>query len=511
MEVIGAYDFTIVHRAGRSHGNADGLSRRACKQCGREEDKDPTEKPAEAPEEVPGKTPEIHVRAIGLAPHITRESLREAQLADPDIGGVLRAREEGGPQPGWKEVAPTSNQAKYYFAQWDQLEVRDGILKRRWESGDGSEIRWQIVLPRTQRALVLEELHGSKTAGHLGITKTLGKVQRRYYWVGITSDVRSWIRKCIPCAKRKTPPRKRRARLQQYRVGAPVDRVAIDVLGPFPETERGNKYVLVLGDYFTKWMEAYAIPNQEAGTVADKVVKEFCCRFGTPRELHSDQGRNFESELISQVCELLGIHKTRTTPYMPKSDGMVERFNRTLVDIVAIMIEPTKNQEDWDLQVDFATLAYRCSPQESTGETPNMMMLGREIALPLDLMTEPPEDEKELRDYAEDLRERMRIAHDRARKKLQVEGMRRKKHYDGRATGSEVKEGDFVWLHNPAKKVGLSPKLMCRWEGPYLVIKRLSSVVFRIQRGPRMKSSHTNSQPRFANRYVPPWVIMGAD
>lgn len=172
---------------------------------------------------------------------------------------------------------------------------------------------------------------------------------------------------------------------------------------------------------------------------------------------------------------------------MPKSDGMVERFNRTLVDIVAIMLEPTKNQDDWDLQIDFATLAYRCSPQESTGETPNMMMLGREVALPLDLMTEPPEDEDEMNDYAEDLRDRMRIAHDRARKKLQVEGVRRKRNYDGRAHGSDLKEGEFVWLHNPAKKVGLSPKLMCRWEGPYLIIKRLSSVVFRIQRGPRVK------------------------
>ena len=109
-----------------------------------------------------------------------------------------------------------------------------------------------------------------------------------------------------------------------------MERIAIDVLGPLPITETGNKYILIVADYFTKWVEAYPMPNQEATTVAELLVKQFICRFGVPPLIHSDQGRNFESELFAEMCQLLGIKKTRTTPYHPQSDGMVERFNCTL-------------------------------------------------------------------------------------------------------------------------------------------------------------------------------------
>lgn len=109
-----------------------------------------------------------------------------------------------------------------------------------------------------------------------------------------------------------------------------MERVAIDVLGPLPETDQGNKYILIAMDYFSKWPEAYALPNQETVTVANVLVSQFFSRFGVPGELHSDQGRNFESSVFQEVCTLLEIHKTRTTALHPQSDGMVERYNRTI-------------------------------------------------------------------------------------------------------------------------------------------------------------------------------------
>jgi transposase InsO family protein len=113
--------------------------------------------------------------------------------------------------------------------------------------------------------------------------------------------------------------------MHHYNVGAPFERIAVDIAGPFPESDRGNRYLLVAMDYFTKWLEVYAIPNQEASTVADALVSNFYCRFGVPRELHSDQGWNFESSLIREVLKWLGVRKTRTTPLHPQSDGMVEQ------------------------------------------------------------------------------------------------------------------------------------------------------------------------------------------
>ena len=153
-----------------------------------------------------------------------------------------------------------------------------------------------------------------------------------------------------------------------------MERLAMDILGPLALTPRGNKFVLVVTDYFTKWTESYAIPNQEATTVAEKLVSEFVCRLGVPREIHSDQGSNFESKVMAEVCKLLDIEKTRTTPLHPQSDGQVERYNQTLIEMPRGKLRD--GQEDWDLQLQPCMMAYRSSVHESTGKTPNMLMLG---------------------------------------------------------------------------------------------------------------------------------------
>ena len=139
---------------------------------------------------------------------------------------------------------------KTYWINWNLLDIKDDILVRRWESDDGKEKSLKIVLPERLRPTVLAELHNTKTASHLGVNKMLHKVQYRFYWIGLAADVRSWVRKCTVCAQAKHPPKRMRAPLQRYQVGAPLERVGMDVLGPLPETDRGNKYILVVGDYF---------------------------------------------------------------------------------------------------------------------------------------------------------------------------------------------------------------------------------------------------------------------
>ena len=137
-----------------------------------------------------------------------------------------------------------------------------------------------------------------------------------------------------------------------------------------------------MADYFTKWVEAYPLPNQEAPTVAEVLVKEYVCCFGVPLLLHSDQGRNFESAVFQGMCQLLGIRKTRTTPYHPQSDGMVERFNRTLEAQLSKFAD--YHQRDWDVHIPFLLMAYRSAVHDTTGITPAKMMLGRDLRLPVD-------------------------------------------------------------------------------------------------------------------------------
>ena len=508
IQVLGEYDFRIIHRAGRSHGNADGMSRLPCRQCGRVTNQ---EEPGEPhPEDTKNVAGEI--RVIMAQPTWRGEKMETLQQQDPTIGPVLDALRSGRSKPKWQEISALSPATKVYLGEWERLHLRDGTLYRRWESKDGKQVIWQTILPECCRQHAMDELHNAKTAGHLGYKKTLGKMRDRFYWYGMTMDVKDWCRKCECCATRKPPAKRRQAPLQQYRVGAPMERIALDVLGPFPESNRGNRVILVVGDYFTKWVEAYAMPNQEASTCAEKLVAEFISRFGVPRQLHSDQGRNFESTLFAEMCQTLGIEKTRTTPFHPKSDGMVERFNKTLTDMLAKMINPAERQKDWDEYIPFALMAYRSSVHESTGETPNMMMLGREVVLPVDLTTEPQStDLEEASSYAGQLRGILRETHAQAREILRESGDRQKRNYDRHQFGTPYSEGQFVWYFNATRTKGLSPKLQKKWKGPYLITKKLSDVTYRIQESSRGKPKivHSDKLKPYTGEEREPWLEPG--
>ena len=164
--------------------------------------------------------------------------------------------------------------------------------------------------------------------------------------------------------------------------------MAMDILGPLPETRKGNKYILVIGDYFTKWKEAFPMRDMEAATVANIFIQEFICRFGIPKQLHTDQGKNFTSTLVKELCKHVGITKTRTTPYDPQSDGMVERFNRTLLNLLSIAVE--EDEHNWDAQLPLTLLAYRTSVHEATNATPFYLTFGRDPVLPEDILFNLP-------------------------------------------------------------------------------------------------------------------------
>ena len=487
LQVIAEYDIKIVHRAGRSHANADSLSRRPCPQCKRDSGGPASSDGlAESGMDVE-RNDCAEARAVTVEPEISNEHMSQEQSGDASIKWILEGKQHSRDRPDWATMVSKSSVEKSYWRMWDQLAVKQGVLYRKWEYNQGQKITWHVVLPSKLRKDTVKELHGGKSSGHLGMNKTRAKVRMRFYWVAMDADIRSVVRQCDICASKKSPSKKRRAPLQQDSVGMPMERVAMDIVGPLPETERGNKYILVVGDYFSKWMEAYPIPDQTAETVADRFVNEFVCRFGVPAVLHSDQGRNFESRVFKEICHILGIHKTRTTPYNPKSDGLIERFNGTLINMISMMIEPQSRQRDWDKKLAMATFAYRSAPQDSTGETPNMLMLGRELHLPIDLTTEALRGEEiELHDvgtdYAFTLRQRMQAAHQRARNNFAESARRQKKTYDMKVEGRTLAVGEFAWLHNKAKTKGLSPKLQRKWEGPYLIVHRLSDVTCRIQR-----------------------------
>lgn len=256
--------------------------------------------------------------------------------------------------------------------------------------------------------------------------------------------------------------------------------VAVDIMGPFPESKNGNSYILVAGDYFTRWMEAYAIPNQEATTVAQKLVDELFCRFSPPKQLHSDQGRQFEGQVMQEICKLLHIRKTKTTPYHPQGDGLVERFNRTLQDMLATTVRD--HPFDWEEALRKVCFAYNSSVQASTGYTPFYLMFGREARLPVDIMYGPAEEETaDIPEHVTKTKKTLELAYSRVHERLNVSHQRQKEHYDKKVHGSSFADGDLVWLHNTVVPRGKSKKLHHPWTGPYRIVSKLSDSDYKIK------------------------------
>ena len=164
-------------------------------------------------------------------------------------------------------------------------------------------------------------------------------------------------------------------------VGGAFDRVGVDVL-QFATSSHGNKYAVVFMDYLTKWPEVFAVPDQTAHTIAQLLVEHVISRHGVPAQLLSDRGPNFLSGLLKETCELMGIHRLNTTSYHPQTDGLVERFNRTLTSMLAKTVE--KSGANWDEKLLYVLFAYRVSVQESTKESPFFLMYGRDPRLPTD-------------------------------------------------------------------------------------------------------------------------------
>ena len=196
-------------------------------------------------------------------------------------------------------------------------------------------------------------------------------------------------------------------------VGNAFDMIAADICGPYKTSENGNKYILVITEYLTKWPECFAIPNQEASTIAEK-FEEYFSRHGVPKVLLTDQGRNFESQLIAQVCARLGIEKRATSAYHPQNDGQTERFNRTLNDMLSQYV--SKNEKDWDKWLPNVLFAYRSAVHSTTGVSPFEMLYGRRPRLPIELQVPVAEEKISPRKYLNVVRDTLESLHSEAHK-----------------------------------------------------------------------------------------------
>ena len=292
---------------------------------------------------------------------------------------------------------------------------------------------------------------------------------QNYYWHEIRTYVDLYVQQCEECQKVKEPSKCPRAPLGEMPVGGPLDRVATDILGPLPKSMKGNTHVLVATDHFTKWVEILPIPDTSAKTCADYLLNEVFAHFGTPLTLHSDQGTNYESKIIADLCHMLDIRKTRTSPGRPQGNGQTERFNRTLIRMVKCFLKG--EQALWDRHLGCLAGAYRQSRHDSTGMTPNLMMLGREVCSTAELQfgVAKNQGDRPPAMHVQDIRKKLQHAHDIARVHLWNASRRNKLLFDKKVEEEKYNIGDLVWYETHQGQWHITPKLWTPYQGPFMV------------------------------------------
>eukprot|EP00117_Sycon_ciliatum_P025918 scpid18163/ scgid5290/ Retrovirus-related Pol polyprotein from transposon 412; Protease; Reverse transcriptase; Endonuclease len=478
IERLAPFDYVIEHRPGKSHTNADALSRIA-------DDVESSQPPttvSNSTEASPVNAAAVDNSADGpqWCKFLSLDGLRQAQEADPDISIVI----------GWQQALldrPTRSDSALHgvsvgvlrlWGQWKRLKLINNVLYRMYYP-DNKEPIMQLVVPDSLKPAILKAVHADVSGGHLGIERTLDKLRKRCYWPFMTASVSDFCNSCPVCESRKTPAPKQHAPLVQEQPSFPLERVAIDIMGPLPESYRGNRYIVVICDYFTKWTEAFPVANTQTSSIATVLVDGFFCRYGMPYNLHSDRGAQFESDLFQKMCQLLDIRKTRTTSYRPQSDGLVERMNRTLEAMLSAHVD--SHQRNWDEHLQRCLLAYRSSVHSSTRESPAMLMFGRELRLPVDLMFQQPSEQRMTATaFVPKLKSALQMAHQHARAAGAAAQKRQKTFYDQSATTPRYAVGDTVYLHDPVIKPGLTKKFHRPWKGPFSIVQQIDDVVYRI-------------------------------
>ena len=415
------------------------------------------------------------------------------QRLDPNLGVIIRLIESG--QLFKRKLqGKDSTELKSFLRNKRCLKLVKDVLYRKSYSDNSTTKKtlWQLVVPKHFRERALFGCHDD--VGHQGILRTLSLLRERFYWPGIQEEATQYVMHCSRCLRRKTPPQV--APLQPILVTQPLELVHMDYLSLEPS--KGNiENVLVITDHFTRYALAYPSKTQTAQATARILWDNFICHYGFPERFISDQGRNFESDLIKELCKIAGVKKVHTTPYHPQGNGQCERFNSTLCNMLGTLSEEEKS--DWKSHLGCMTHAYNCTKHASTTYSPYYLMFGRHPRLPIDIefgLNKPNcSDNSSKSRYIQKLRRRLNYAFQKGSKYSDQQAKKYKQGYDKSVKGPQLHENDLVLVKIVAHKG--RHKLQDRWEPEkYVVIKQpvAGTPVYKVKpvNGNNVRTLHRN-------------------
>lgn len=468
------YDCVIQYIKGKSNLVADCLSRSANPKVkfidGSPEAEDIVEFPVAlcfSPEFLPIST---NKGAMSI------QDARSEQLNDEHCSLIRKILED--PESAWETLEKLDDHSKEYLLREVEncFVGKNGCLYRILENNK-SPNRNLLLIPRALQQSVFSAFHESPgTGGHFNGFKTLQKIRRKYFWQTMHRDIITWSRACVKC-QQKTAALRNREQLVPIKSEFIFHKVFLDLAGPLPETDRGNRYLLATICGFSKYVTLTAIPNCQATTVARTLMNECILKFGAMRELVTDNASYLKGELITELSELLQIDRHLITPYHHEGNGSVERVFRTFNAMLRAYVNAS--QTDWDLHASACAFAYNTSVHDSTRETPFFLIFGRDPIFNIDLALQNASEghfpaDSEASEYKEALLTSLHAAwhsasaiNEKARQNFE---QTHAKNF-GHLQPCEVIPGDTVTLQNVKSRPGLSRKLAMPWVGQFRVIK----------------------------------------
>lgn len=503
---LAQFNFTIEYRSGKLNQAADALSRLP---------KTTTEIPPTLQvtayqnaitlqeEEVDKQrntceqdTLSVFCGAIHTLPRYSRKDIISIQESDSTIKQFL-VYFKSGRTPSAKERGGESPKVIAMLRQRDRIFLTGGLLFRKVTDPHLGELQ-QLIVPDILQKQVLEMLHDQQ--GHQGIERTTNLVCSRFYWTGMRKDVEEYCKTCKRCNVAKMPSPRVSVPMNHLLANEPNEILAMDFTLLEPASD-GRENVLVITDVFSKFTVAIPTRDQTAATTAKTLVMSWFMHYGVPQRLHSDQGRNFESELVAELCKIYSLKKSRTTPYHPQGNGQCERFNRTLHDLLRTL--PPEQKRQWPQLLPELLFTYNSTVHASTGFTPFYLMMGRHPRLPIDSLLDL--DEEGQKDnhfqYVTQHLEKMKMAYRKAGERLQKEAISREAAHKVKPKSSQqlLENGTQVLTRN---RVQGRNKIQDKWNSsPFVVVKCLDPErhIYLIEplgkSGPRRVENRTNLQP----------------
>ena len=389
------------------------------------------------------------------------EEIHQEIAKDPVLSRLRQQMKDksGKSRLEFDRLTPTQQAELRFYSGMDGLFLRDGVIRRRSEESQES----QIILPVSLRAKALKLAHEVPMAGHGGIRRTLHRLTGSVFWYNIRTDVRKYVAGCQSCLANK--PKNQRCQEGRGAVpveGEPLRHWAADIL-ELPCSRDGYRYVLVVTDMFSKLVEVFPLRRQTAVDIADCLL-QVMCRYGVMCSLLTDQGRNFESKLMQEICKKLGVTKLRTSVYRPCCNGVTERFNRTLCE----MLSHFADDRDWPALLPLLAAAYNTSKHSTTGLTPFELVHGSTARTLLKAEFDTPADMPQVRhsQFLQQLKEKLAKMKKAAADRISKE----------QASRTDVAEpvfkaGELVWCRNFTAKKGVKGKFDAKFEGPYRVVE----------------------------------------